>query len=284
MHTPVVLLPKHPLTHTHRYIQTERVLLLSFVDYGNASTCARSLTHVKANRQVANEKRLFVWYVLFFIYIRCWKYALLQELLISMDQYQWQKEISFWIYICMPCFDQCLCIWSYFPVWIPQFSCTSCQMLLFVSYLPSLKMKWSRNKRPQYVPWFDWLWTKGRHWKLGITCCVYYQPLIEYLRHSLSLCSQTSSLCLPCCALTSHLTRYFTTRKRIIIINDNRNKDEWKWKEKNSQLKRNLAFFKTIRCLSIHFFPWFYYISPSFSMSNVVDLVWKQRVGVGLSY
>lgn len=62
-------------------------------------------------------------------------------------------------------FDRCLFGWSYFPVWIP------------IPYDMLQNEMIKGKKRPQRFWYSNWLLTKGNHFKLGITCCVYYQPL-----------------------------------------------------------------------------------------------------------
>lgn len=71
--------------------------------------------------------------------------------------------------------DRCQFGWSYFPVWI---YCSLNHWHVCVWCVRVFK-RWMRDKRPRLLllfRLFDWLLTKERHSKLGITCCVYYQP------------------------------------------------------------------------------------------------------------
>lgn len=63
MHTPVVLLPKHQHTqNTHRHKPSESYYY-RFVDYGNASTCARLLInkqHTRKSQSTGGKRKTFI--------------------------------------------------------------------------------------------------------------------------------------------------------------------------------------------------------------------------------
>lgn len=142
-------------------------------------------------------------------------YVLLQ-LLDLMDQYQCNSStITNRIFL-----DRCQFCWSYFPVW-----------MLFLERA-CMCIRWMRDKRPRLIiSDIRLIVNKERYLKLGITCCVYYQPLIE----ATCACAHTATslICsLHCVELFGALLLHYifiqkTTRKRIIIINDNRNGMEW---------------------------------------------------------
>lgn len=138
-----------------------------------------------------------------------------------------------------------------FPVWIFFLPLTCC-----IS-------KWNNQKEKKKTPstWFGCGTKKEpleiRHYML----CLLPTPSIKYLHI-------TSWL--------EHQTRYFTSRKRIIIINDIRNRDRSKkskelWNKKDLKMKCNFTFFERW-CLSSRFITFF---SLNF---YVKDLVWPSKM------
>lgn len=138
-------------------------------------------------------------------YYRCW--LRVHVLNCSIDRWQmnnFDSNILFLIYVSCFYYD-----WS-----IPE-GYSSDGIFLF-EFLPLLAhsnwiVRWNEmiKGRNAQNTLFDWLWTKAKHSKLGITCCARYHPSQMPIRISASWLRST------CYSLRA--------RKRIIIINDARN-------------------------------------------------------------